>query len=212
MLCATMAVTTTMGVDLGFSWVFLGVFPFDFLSYSCYSKNLGKLQIGPLESLGHRESGTAIPSSGDSSQPSNEPFEGGHSTPFSRHFLNKKILWTSFLDPNFLVLSLSPWGGRKLWPPFGANFETRRKLQSQQTRQLEREDERAEAQLFSGRFDINLVALWVGKERALKPFLQLFITLDQKVCLIPELRFPIPTLLNKKKVIFLPPVDFFSKN
>ena len=34
-LCATMAVTTTMGVDLGFSWVFLGVFPFDFLSYSC---------------------------------------------------------------------------------------------------------------------------------------------------------------------------------
>ena len=37
-LCATMAVTTTMGVDLGFSWVFLGVFPFDFLSYSCYSK------------------------------------------------------------------------------------------------------------------------------------------------------------------------------
>ena len=64
-----------------------------------------------------------------------------------RHFLNKKILWTSFLDPNFLVLSLSPWGGRKLWPPFGANFETRRKLQSQQTRQLEREDERAEAQI-----------------------------------------------------------------
>ena len=63
----------------------------------------------------------------------------------------------------------------------------------------------------SGRFDINLVALWVGKERALKPFLQLFITLDQKVCLIPELRFPIPTLLNKKKVIFLPPVDFFLK-
>ena len=124
-----------------------------------------------------------------------------------RHFLNKKILWTSFLDPSFL----SPWGGRKLWPPFGANFETRRKLQSQQTRQLEREDERAEAQLFSGRFDINLVALWVGKERALKPFLQLFITLDQKVCLIPELRFPIPTLLNKKKVIFLPPVDFFLK-
>ncbi len=103
--------------------------------------------MGPLESLGHRESGTAIPSSGDSSQPSNEPFEGGHSTPFSRHFLNKKILWTSFLDPNFLVLSLSPWGGRKLWPPFGANFETRRKLQSQQTRQLEREDERAEAQI-----------------------------------------------------------------
>ena len=37
-LCATMAVTTTMGVDLGFSWVFLGVFPFDFLSYSCYSE------------------------------------------------------------------------------------------------------------------------------------------------------------------------------
>ena len=174
--------------------------------------NLGKLQIGALESLGHRESGTAIPSSGDSSQPSNEPFEGGHSTPFSRHFLNKKNLWTSFLDPNFLVLSLSPWGGRKLWPPFGANFETRRKLQSQQTRQLEREDERAEAQLFSGRFDINLVALWVGKERALKPFLQLFITLDQKVCLIPELRFPIATLLNKKKVIFLPPIDFFLKN
>ena len=34
-LCATMAVTTTMGVDLGFSLVFLGVFPFDFLSYSC---------------------------------------------------------------------------------------------------------------------------------------------------------------------------------
>ena len=103
--------------------------------------------MGPLESLGHRESGTAIPSSGDSSQPSNEPFEGGYSTPFSRHFLNKKFLWTSFLDPNFLVLSLSPWGGRKLWPPFGANFETRRKLQSQQTRQLEREDERAEAQI-----------------------------------------------------------------
>ena len=51
------------------------------------------------------------------------------------------------------------------------------------------------------------MALWVGKERALKPFLQLFITLDQKVCLIPELRFPIATLLNKKKVIFLPPVD-----
>ena len=57
--------------------------------------------MGPLESLGHRESGTAKPSSGDSSQPSNEPFEGGHSTPFSRHFLNKKILWTSFLDPSF---------------------------------------------------------------------------------------------------------------
>ena len=38
-LCATMAVTTTMGVDLGFSWVFLGVFPFDFLSYSCYPEN-----------------------------------------------------------------------------------------------------------------------------------------------------------------------------
>ena len=55
------------------------------------------------------------------------------------------------------------------------------------------------------------MALWVGKERALKPFLQLFITLDQKVCLIPELRFPIPTLLNKKKVIFLPPVDFPPK-
>ena len=55
------------------------------------------------------------------------------------------------------------------------------------------------------------MALWVGKERALKPFLQLFITLDQKVCLIPELRFPIATLLNKKKVIFLPPVDFFLK-
>ena len=48
------------------------------------------------------------------------------------------------------------------------------------------------------------MALWVGKERALKPFLQLFITLDQKVFLIPELRFPIATLLNKKKVIFLP--------
>ena len=55
------------------------------------------------------------------------------------------------------------------------------------------------------------MALWVGKERALKPFLQLFITLDQKVCLIPELRFPIPTLLNKKKVIFLPPIDFSLK-
>ena len=55
------------------------------------------------------------------------------------------------------------------------------------------------------------MALWVGKERALKPFLQLFITLDQKVCLIPELRFPIVTLLNKKKVIFLPPVDFPPK-
>ena len=87
--------------------------------------DLIKLEIGPLESLGHRESGTAIPSSGDSSQPSNEPFEGGHSTPFSRHFLNKKFLWTSFLDPNFLVLSLSPWGRRKLWPPFAATFETR---------------------------------------------------------------------------------------
>ena len=60
---------------------------------------------------------------------------------------------------------------------------------------------------FSRRFDINLVALWVGKERASKPPLQLFITLDQKACLIPELRFPIPTLLNEKKVIFLPPVD-----
>ena len=64
------------------------------------------------------------------------------------------------------------------------------------------------------------MALWVGKERALKPFLQLFITLDQKDCLIPELRFPIPTLrvgfiptlLNEKKVVFLPPVDFFLKN
>ena len=55
------------------------------------------------------------------------------------------------------------------------------------------------------------MALWVGKERALKSFLQLFITLDQKVCLIPELRFPIATLLNKKKVIFLPPIDFFLK-
>ena len=81
--------------------------------------------MGPLESLGHRESITAIASSGDSSQPSNEPFEGGHSTPFSRHFLNKKILWTSFLDPNFLVLSLSPWGGRILWPPFDATIEKR---------------------------------------------------------------------------------------
>jgi len=30
-----MAVATTMVVELGFSWVFLGVFPFDFLSYSC---------------------------------------------------------------------------------------------------------------------------------------------------------------------------------
>ena len=47
-------------------------------------KNPGKLRMGPLESLGHRESGTAIPSSGDSSQPSNEPFKGGHSTPFSQ--------------------------------------------------------------------------------------------------------------------------------
>ena len=47
---------------------------------------------------------------------------------------------------------------------------------------------------FSGGLDINFVALWVGKERALKPSLQLFITLDQKVCLIPELRFPIPPL------------------
>ena len=55
------------------------------------------------------------------------------------------------------------------------------------------------------------MALWVGKERALKPFLQLFITLDQKVCLIPELRFPIPTLLNEREVIFLPPVDFSLK-
>ena len=36
---------------------------------------------------------------------------------------------------------------------------------------------------FSGGLDINFVALWVGKERALKPFLQLFITADQKVCL-----------------------------
>ena len=72
-----------------------------------------------------RESGTATPSSGDASEPSNEPFEGGQSTPFSRHFLNKKILWTSFFDPNFLVLSLSPWVGRKLWPPFTATFETR---------------------------------------------------------------------------------------
>ena len=106
-----------------------------------------KIANGALKSLAHWESGTAIPSSGDSSQPSNEPFEGGHSTPFSRHFLNKKFLWTSFLDPNFLVLSLSPWGGRKLWPPFTATFETRCKLQSQQTRQLEREDERAEAQI-----------------------------------------------------------------
>ena len=55
------------------------------------------------------------------------------------------------------------------------------------------------------------MALWVGKERALKPFLQLFIILDQKVRLIPELRFLIATLLNKKRVIFLPPVDFFLK-
>jgi len=31
-----------MGVDLGFSWVFLGVFPFDFLSYSCYSEKKEK--------------------------------------------------------------------------------------------------------------------------------------------------------------------------
>jgi hypothetical protein len=37
-LCATMAVTTTMGVDLGFSWVFLGVFPFDFLFYQLTKK------------------------------------------------------------------------------------------------------------------------------------------------------------------------------
>ena len=55
------------------------------------------------------------------------------------------------------------------------------------------------------------MALWVGKERALKPVLQLFIVLDQKACLIPELRFPIPTLLNKKKVRFLPPVYFSLK-
>ena len=47
-LCATMAVTTTMGVDLGFSWVFLGVFPFDFLSYSCYS------EVGARQKLGYR--------------------------------------------------------------------------------------------------------------------------------------------------------------
>ena len=65
---------------------------------------------------------------------------------------------------------------------------------------------------FSGRFDINSVVLWVGKERTLKPSLQLFITVDQKACLIPKLRFPIPTLLNKKKVIFLPhPVYFFLR-
>ena len=32
------------------------------------------------------------------------------------------------------------------------------------------------------------MALWVGKERALKPSHQLFINLDQKVCLIPEYR------------------------
>ena len=52
---------------------------------------------------------------------------------------------------------------------------------------------------------------WVGKERALKPFLPLFISLDQKVGLIPELRFPIATLLNEKKAMFLPPVDLFEK-
>ena len=55
------------------------------------------------------------------------------------------------------------------------------------------------------------MALWVGKERALKPSLQLFITMDQKACLIPELRFPIPNLLNKMKVIFLPPIEFPTK-
>ena len=41
------------------------------------------------------------------------------------------------------------------------------------------------------------VGLCVGKEKALKPSLQLYITGDQKACLIPELWFPIPTLPNK---------------
>ena len=50
------------------------------------------------------------------------------------------------------------------------------------------------------------------RTQALKPFLQLFITLDQKVCLIPELRFPIANLLNMKKIIFLPPVNFSPIN
>ena len=45
------------------------------------------------------------------------------------------------------------------------------------------------------------------KEGALKPSLQLFITLDPKGCLISELRFPIVNLLNMKKVMFLPPVN-----
>ena len=45
-----------MGVDLGFSWVFLGVFPFDFLSYSCYSDqgmSLGRgAEVRPERPLG----------------------------------------------------------------------------------------------------------------------------------------------------------------
>ena len=59
---------------------------------------------------------------------------------------------------------------------------------------------------------MSLVVLWVAKERAFKPPLQLFITLDQKVCLIPELRFPIPNLLKERKVMFIPPLDFSLKN
>ena len=78
------------------------------------------------------------------------------------------------MDPNYLVLSLSPWGRRKLWPPFAATLEMLRKLQSQRTRRLEREVEPAEA--FPRGFDIDFVALWVGKERVLKPFLQPFMT------------------------------------
>ena len=66
----------------------------------------------------------------------------------------------------------------------------------------------------SGRFDINLVAsLWVGKERALKPSLQLFITLDRRfVCLFVCLFvffFPVAvTPVSKKKTICLAKTEF----
>ena len=56
----------------------------NFKNANFWGGNLIKLGMGPLESLAHRESITEIASSGDSSQPSNEPFEGGHSTPFSQ--------------------------------------------------------------------------------------------------------------------------------
>ena len=118
-----------------------------------------------------------------------------------RHFLNKKILWTSFLDPSFFHHGEGANYGL-LSPPLLKRDENFR--DNKHANQKEKMNE-PRLKIFSGRFDISLVALCikicdqrcelnVDKERALKPSHQLFITMDQKVCLIPELQFPIPTL------------------